>query len=63
MTTGDRAVGATLAGVMSVQSLPPVEIRLRGYAGQALGFALVDGIRLELTGYANDSVGEAMAGG
>jgi glutamate synthase domain-containing protein 3 len=41
----------------------PVAIALKGYVGQGLGFGLVDGIHLELTGYANDSVGEAMSGG
>jgi glutamate synthase domain-containing protein 3 len=41
----------------------PVSLVLEGYAGQGLGFALTDGIHLQLTGYANDSVGEAMSGG
>jgi glutamate synthase domain-containing protein 2/glutamate synthase domain-containing protein 1/glutamate synthase domain-containing protein 3 len=64
VTTGDRAVGATPAGWLSTQpSHAPVEITLRGYAGQALGFALAEGMRLELEGVANDSVGEAMSGG
>jgi glutamate synthase domain-containing protein 2/glutamate synthase domain-containing protein 1/glutamate synthase domain-containing protein 3 len=63
VTTADRAVGATLAGCMSIGVHAPVDVRLRGYAGQGLGFATVDGMRLELTGYANDSVAEAMSGG
>jgi glutamate synthase domain-containing protein 2/glutamate synthase domain-containing protein 1/glutamate synthase domain-containing protein 3 len=65
ITTGDRAVGATLSGWLSLQPGSPRQITLglRGYAGQALGFALTDGVRLELDGYANDYVGEAMSGG
>ena len=38
-------------------------IGLSGYVGQALGFALVDHMHLELTGYANDGVAEAISGG
>jgi glutamate synthase (ferredoxin) len=63
VTTADRAVGATLAGVRSLAGGDAVRIALRGYAGQALGFALTDGMQLELEGFANDSVGEAMSGG
>jgi glutamate synthase (ferredoxin) len=63
ISNGDRAVGATLAGAMSVRPSEPVSIALKGYVGQGLGFALVDGMHLQLTGYANDSVGEAMSGG
>jgi len=64
VSTGDRAVGATLAGWLSRQRHPAdYRIRLRGWAGQALGFACVDGMQLELEGYANDSVAEAMSGG
>ncbi len=66
VTTGDRSVGATLAGWLSKQAAPAGQsylVELRGYAGQGLGFALTDGIRLELEGYANDSVAEAMSGG
>jgi glutamate synthase (ferredoxin) len=64
---GDRAFGATLAGMIALGAVaPPPEgftIRARGYAGQALGFALTDGMRMELTGFANDAIGEAMGGG
>jgi len=70
ITTADRAVAATLAGARSLQTpaeeqstLPPVTLRFHGYAGQALGFGLVDGMTLELTGWANDSVAAAMSGG
>ena len=67
ITTGDRATGATLAGALTLGDIVcPAEglvVRLRGYAGQALGFGLVEGLTLDLTGFANDMVGEAMSGG
>jgi glutamate synthase domain-containing protein 2/glutamate synthase domain-containing protein 1/glutamate synthase domain-containing protein 3 len=66
VTTSDRAVGATLAGWLATRPAgapESVKIALAGYAGQALGFALTDGMRLELEGYANDSLAEAMSGG
>jgi glutamate synthase domain-containing protein 3 len=66
-TNRDRAVGATLAGKVALGEivLPPggLTLKLRGYVGQALGFACVDGMRIEVDGFANDSVGEAMGGG
>ncbi len=64
VTTADRAIGATLAGWIAPRpSEPSVTVKLRGYAGQALGFALADRMHVELEGYANDSVAEAMSGG
>jgi glutamate synthase domain-containing protein 2/glutamate synthase domain-containing protein 1/glutamate synthase domain-containing protein 3 len=67
ITTADRAVGATLSGKLAAGELTLPEggltLELSGYAGQALGFALVPGLRIELVGYANDTVGEAMSGG
>jgi glutamate synthase domain-containing protein 2/glutamate synthase domain-containing protein 1/glutamate synthase domain-containing protein 3 len=64
---GDRAFGATLAGMIALGAVAVPEggftIRARGYAGQALGFALNAGMRMELTGFANDALGEAMGGG
>jgi glutamate synthase (ferredoxin) len=67
VTTGDRAVGATLAGKLTTREMPTPKdgytLALRGYAGQALGFGLVEGMRVEVCGYANDTVGEAMSGG
>jgi glutamate synthase domain-containing protein 3 len=67
LVPGDRAVGATLAGLFASGKLhrPPqgVVLRLNGFAGQGLGFALTDGMRLEMDGYANDTVGEGMSGG
>jgi glutamate synthase domain-containing protein 3 len=67
ISTCDRAVGATLAGQVALGelALPPggIALALQGFAGQALGFGLVDGIEIRLCGYANDTVGEAMSGG
>jgi glutamate synthase (ferredoxin) len=67
LTNGDRAFGATLAGKIALGEITPpaggFTIRARGYAGQAFGFALHDGMRLELDGFANDTVAEAMGGG
>jgi glutamate synthase domain-containing protein 2/glutamate synthase domain-containing protein 1/glutamate synthase domain-containing protein 3 len=60
---GDRAVGATLAGHRALHGGLPIAVELRGWAGQALGFALGDGMTLTMTGWANDSVGAAMSGG
>ncbi len=66
VASGDRAVAATLAGAIALGHVTPkgeIALKLRGYAGQALGFALNDGMRIELDGFANDAVAEAMGGG
>jgi glutamate synthase domain-containing protein 3 len=64
----DHAIGATLAGQVAqgrlvASSDAPATLQLTGYAGQALGFACVEGMRVELDGFANDTAGEAMSGG
>ncbi|MHB2016617.1 MAG: glutamate synthase-related protein [Candidatus Xenobia bacterium] len=64
----DRAVGATLAGeivkLTGKEGLAqPLEIHLYGYAGQSLGFGAWGGMRMVLTGRANDYVGKAMSHG
>jgi glutamate synthase domain-containing protein 3 len=63
----DRAVGATLAGKLGAHAVTPpdgaFQVELRGYAGQALGFACTDGLAVTLDGFANDTVAEAMSGG
>jgi glutamate synthase (ferredoxin) len=64
----DRAVGARLAGeiaVLRAQADVPVEVtmRLHGTAGQSFGAFLVEGMRLELDGQANDFVGKGLSGG
>ncbi|GAC1397836.1 MAG: hypothetical protein NVSMB65_16600 [Chloroflexota bacterium] len=64
----DRAVGATLAerivAATGDEGLPvPVDVELEGFAGQALGFGAWGGLRITLTGRANDYVGKAMSKG
>ncbi|MCC6558989.1 MAG: glutamate synthase large subunit [Polyangiaceae bacterium] len=67
VSNGDRAIGATLSGKIALGEIAAPEggitLELRGYAGQALGFALVEGVRIALEGFANDTPGEAMGGG
>jgi glutamate synthase (ferredoxin) len=64
----DRAIGARLAGeiaVLRAQAATPVDvdITLNGTAGQSFGAFLVEGMRLELNGQANDFVGKGLSGG
>ena len=66
--THDRAVGARLGGEIALRygaKSPPgrVQARLTGSAGQSFGAFLAAGVRLELTGEANDGVGKSMSGG
>ena len=68
MTNRDRAVGARLGGMIGGRygTTPPpgrVRARLTGSAGQSFGAFLAAGVRLELTGEANDGVGKSMSGG
>ncbi|MFA6992303.1 MAG: glutamate synthase-related protein, partial [Candidatus Gracilibacteria bacterium] len=62
----DLAVGARLAGIIADKKIQVPEngftIRLKGAAGQGLGFAATSGMNIYLKGFANDSVGEAMGG-
>jgi glutamate synthase (ferredoxin) len=64
----DRAVGAHLGGRLGRRfgaSAPPGRVRARfdGVAGQSFGAFLARGVRLSLTGEANDYVGKGMSGG
>nr|MBA3449575.1 glutamate synthase subunit alpha [Chloroflexia bacterium] len=66
--TENRTVGAKVAHAITSRhpcGLPAdtISIRLRGSAGQSFGAFIVDGMRLELEGEANDYVGKGMAGG
>ncbi len=66
--TENRTVGAKVAHAITAHhpyGLPAgtVSIRLSGSAGQSFGAFVVDGMRLELEGEANDYVGKGMAGG
>ena len=65
---GDRAVGARLggeAGRAFGPEPPPGRVRahFEGTAGQSFGAFLAAGIKLGLTGEANDYVGKGMSGG
>jgi len=65
----DRSVGASLAGEIARRygnkGLPGVSITcyLQGSAGQSFGAFCVPGLRLILSGDANDYVGKSMTGG
>ena len=66
--TENRTVGAKVAHAVTAahpHGLPDgtVAIRLTGSAGQSFGAFIVDGMRLELEGEANDYIGKGMAGG
>jgi glutamate synthase (NADPH/NADH) large chain/glutamate synthase (ferredoxin) len=66
--TENRTVGAKVAHAITAHhphGLPDdtVSIRLTGSAGQSFGAFVVDGMRLDLEGEANDYVGKGMAGG
>jgi glutamate synthase domain-containing protein 2/glutamate synthase domain-containing protein 3 len=64
-----RAVGAKLAGEIAFrygdEGLPEgtIECHFTGSAGQSFGAFCIQGMRLVLTGEANDYVGKSMAGG
>jgi glutamate synthase domain-containing protein 2/glutamate synthase domain-containing protein 1/glutamate synthase domain-containing protein 3 len=69
VTTAERALGAQVSGVLERardggQRHPDaVHLRLTGAAGQSLGAFLTRGVRVELTGVANDYVGKGLSGG
>src|SRR5206468_2524980 len=64
----DRAVGARLGGELGRAfgvAPPPGRVRasFEGVAGQSFGAFVARGVRLTLTGEANDYVGKGMSGG
>lgn len=65
----DRNIGTRLSGriaeIHGNHGLPQssMDLKLKGTAGQSFGCFLVQGVRLVLTGEANDYVGKGMAGG
>lgn len=68
ITNADRSVGARLAGELAVlraQNEAPSDItfNLEGTAGQSFGAFAVDGMKLALSGQANDFVGKGLSGG
>jgi glutamate synthase (ferredoxin) len=67
----DRAVGARIAGEISVlraaaespMPTPSIALRFHGTAGQSFGAFAIEGMHLQLTGQANDFVGKGLCGG
>lgn len=65
----DRSIGTRLSGQIARvhgnvgMSEHPIDVRLRGSAGQSFGAFNAGGLQLHLTGEANDYVGKGMAGG
>jgi glutamate synthase (NADPH) large chain len=69
VTNAARSFGARIAGELTRRHpgrrLPPGTLRLacQGAAGQSFGAFLIEGMRLDLTGEANDYVGKGLSGG
>ncbi len=65
----NRSIGTQVSGEIGYQwgeegiASGTIELRLAGSAGQSLGAFLAPGVRLILTGEANDYVGKSMSGG
>lgn len=67
---GDRSVGATVAGRIAQlygrEGMPNnkcIQVRLEGEAGQSFGAWCVNGLDLELRGFAQDGVAKGISGG
>ena len=69
VTNANRSMGARLAGELALRSAQgkddPVDVtfNLDGTAGQSFGAFLTPGMKLVLTGQANDFVGKGLSGG
>ena len=68
ITNADRSIGARLSGeiaLLRAQAEVPADVtfNLKGTAGQSFGAFTVGGIKLVLTGQANDFVGKGLSGG
>lgn len=69
VTNCDRSIGARLSGEIAKRHGnlgmvdKPIELRLKGVAGQSLGVWNAGGLNIYLEGDANDYVGKGMAGG
>ena len=65
----ERAIGTRFSSLITrrfgMKGLQPdhITVRLRGSAGQSLGAFLVQGLKLEVLGDANDYVGKGLSGG
>lgn len=67
---GDRSVGATIAGKIARlygrEGMPgnkKIKVRFKGEAGQSFGAWCVNGLDLELRGFAQDGVAKGISGG
>ncbi len=69
VSNADRSLGARLAGELALRSAqdntPPADVtfNLEGTAGQSFGAFAASGMKLVLTGQANDFVGKGLSGG
>jgi glutamate synthase (ferredoxin) len=68
ITNADRSIGSRLAGELALRraqrDLPSdITFNLSGTAGQSFGAFTVDGMKLVLSGQANDFVGKGLSGG
>jgi glutamate synthase (NADPH/NADH) large chain len=69
ITNADRSVGTRLAGELAQReargesAVADVTLNLTGTAGQSFGAFLTSGMKLVLTGQANDFVGKGLSGG
>jgi glutamate synthase (NADPH/NADH) large chain len=66
VANGDRTLGARLAGELALHPpahRPRLNFVCKGTAGQSFGAFAVPGMRLHLTGLANDYVGKGLSGG
>ena len=66
----DRSVGATIAGMIAriygregIPNNRRIKVRLEGEAGQSFGAWCVNGLDLELRGFAQDGVAKGISGG
>ncbi|MBI2777809.1 MAG: glutamate synthase subunit alpha [Chloroflexi bacterium] len=64
ITTAERSFGAALTGAVERGSIRiPIDLGIRGAAGQSFGAFLGTGITIRLAGTANDYVGKGLSGG
>ncbi|MFL0796168.1 MAG: glutamate synthase large subunit [Cellvibrionaceae bacterium] len=69
VTNCDRSIGARLSGEIAKRhgnqgmADAPINLKLKGVAGQSLGVWNAGGLNIHLEGDANDYVGKGMAGG
>ncbi len=64
VTTADRSFGAALSGAVERRGMGgSIRLGLRGSVGQSFGAFATNGLRLRLTGQANDFVAKGLSGG